>query len=382
MDDKLNMKVLLLIDNLNSGGAQRQIINLAVGLKRKNIDVVIITYAKGDHFHEKVIENDIQLRPCIGSSKINTFYRVIKEVKSQDPKIVCAFLFTPSLIALLSKFILKKGKVFVSERFTEHLMTDWSKRFCRALYPMANGIVANSFTQYNTLRKKLPKLKDKIFYIPNSVDLKQFKPTSTRLESEREIRLIGVGRIIEYKNIKVIIHAMRILTYEKNISLKMTWVGREYEEMYSENTYYQECKEMLSEYNLSHVWQWAGNRKNVSALYNASDALVHSSYGEGFPNVICEALASGLPVIASDVLDHPLIISEGKNGFLFDPTSSRQLADKILLLWQLPDEQKDNIRRNARNTALNNFSPERMIQSYHKLFTQPQNIEDTAAEIS
>jgi len=47
------------------------------------------------------------------------------------------------------------------------------------------------------------------------------------------------------------------------------------------------------------------------------DAFVHPSFYEGMPNVVCEALAAGLPVLVSDVCDHPLLVEKGVQGFLF-----------------------------------------------------------------
>jgi glycosyltransferase involved in cell wall biosynthesis len=59
------------------------------------------------------------------------------------------------------------------------------------------------------------------------------------------------------------------------------------------------------------------------------DALIHPSLYEGLPNAVCEALAAGLPVLISNVCDHPLLVVEGERGFLFDPSDPLSIAMSI-----------------------------------------------------
>jgi GalNAc-alpha-(1->4)-GalNAc-alpha-(1->3)-diNAcBac-PP-undecaprenol alpha-1,4-N-acetyl-D-galactosaminyltransferase len=96
--------------------------------------------------------------------------------------------------------------------------------------------------------------------------------------------------------------------------------------------------------------------------------LLHPSYGEGFPNVICEALACGTPVIASNVIDHPYIIEEGRNGYLFEPASVNELVNKVMLFAKLTWEKRMEMSRNCRESAVEKFSPQTMISRYYTLF--------------
>jgi GalNAc-alpha-(1->4)-GalNAc-alpha-(1->3)-diNAcBac-PP-undecaprenol alpha-1,4-N-acetyl-D-galactosaminyltransferase len=98
------MKAVLLIDNLNSGGAQRQIVNLAIGLKARNVDVAVMTYNRGEHFQDELKRKDVRLIPLTFNSDINTFFGVIAALRKEKPDVICAYLFVPSLIALVSKF--------------------------------------------------------------------------------------------------------------------------------------------------------------------------------------------------------------------------------------------------------------------------------------
>ncbi|MBT1700923.1 glycosyltransferase family 4 protein [Fulvivirgaceae bacterium PWU4] len=362
------MKVALLIDNLNSGGAQRQIVNLAIGLKAEGADVTVITYTLGEHFQDELRHHQIDLSAIARPSKFKTFLGVFSEIKRLQPDVVCAYMFVPSLMALLTKIFFWRPKVFVSERFIEHLMTDWAKPYCRALYPLAAGIIANSQTQAEILKKKLPMLRARIRHIPNCVDTDTFKPAHELAISPGTLKMIGVGRLTEYKNVKVLIEAVRMLHFDRKLPVSMKWVGREYEERGVENTYYVECVNAVNEKGLSGIWTWEGQQKGLAELYRTSDVLVHPSYGEGFPNVVCEALATGTPVIASNVIDHPMIIQEGHNGFLFDPHNAQELADKITTFFKMPPATRLAMKENSRLTATRYFSREVMIGSYLEFF--------------
>jgi GalNAc-alpha-(1->4)-GalNAc-alpha-(1->3)-diNAcBac-PP-undecaprenol alpha-1,4-N-acetyl-D-galactosaminyltransferase len=361
------MKVFLLIDNLNSGGAQRQIVNLAHGLKMRNVHVVLATYAHGDHFQNEVLSYGIPILNCVKSSRILTFWQVLKTIRNESPNVVCAYLFTPTLLALVSRLFFFKPRTFVSERFIEHLITDWSKPLCRLLYPLAAGIIVNSQTQTDIVRSKKPLLKRKIFYVPNSVDTDTFKPGVASRVDQSTINIAGVGRITSYKNLKVIIDAITIIRAE-GIPVRFRWVGRAYERMAKENEYYLECIKKIKDNNLEEIWSWEGSRLDLPDIYRSVDLLVHASYGEGFPNVICEALSSGVPVIASNVIDHPYIIKNGYNGFLFDHTSGVDLAEKIIHFWKLSNDEKLNLKAKSRETAIVSFSKEKMINTYLRLF--------------
>ena len=74
-------------------------------------------------------------------------------------------------------------------------------------------------------------------------------------------------------------------------------------------------------------------------------------------------------VFASNILDHPLIIHENINGFLFDPNDSVELADIIFRYLMLTTEEKNIIRFNARESALKQFSFDKMGESYYNLFS-------------
>ncbi|MGQ9813580.1 MAG: glycosyltransferase family 4 protein [Candidatus Roseilinea sp.] len=102
-----------------------------------------------------------------------------------------------------------------------------------------------------------------------------------------------------------------------------------------------------------------GYRADVARLLAASDLFVLPSLAEGFALSIVEALAAGLPVIATCVGGAPEIIRPGQNGFLVPPADARALAEHIVEVIEMPAEQRARLREAARETAAR-FSPQEM----------------------
>ncbi len=110
-----------------------------------------------------------------------------------------------------------------------------------------------------------------------------------------------------------------------------------------------------------------GRRDDVPALLAAADLLVSSSaFGEGFSNAIGEAMASGLPVVATDVGDAKLII--GETGRIVPPGNAEALAEAARSLLALPPERMTALRQAARDRIETEFSLPRAAQSFRRLY--------------
>ena len=98
----------------------------------------------------------------------------------------------------------------------------------------------------------------------------------------------------------------------------------------------------------------------------AADILVLPSLSEGFPVVIVEAMASGLPIITTNVTRLPEIVHNGENGFLVEPKNPAELAEKILLLLQ-DDGLRGRIAQNNRRRA-KDYTWEKVIDKLEEVY--------------
>ena len=133
--------------------------------------------------------------------------------------------------------------------------------------------------------------------------------------------------------------------------------------------YLRDMEDSIGRSGLSEQWDWLDQRTDIAELFGRHNALVHPSYGEGLPNVVCEAMACGRPVILSDVLDHPRLVADGVNGFLFDWRDPAELARKIKDFCALSPDERHRMGERGRAFAEKNLTLERYVGEYEQLLS-------------
>ena len=148
------------------------------------------------------------------------------------------------------------------------------------------------------------------------------------------------GKFHSQKNIINLVKALNILKKDYN-NLTINWYGDNYSEK-KENSYINEIRKYIRLYDLQKKFILHPETHNIVELYQKSDALILPSIYEGLPNVVCEAMSCGLPILASNVCDNSLLVDR-KNGFLFDPNNITDISDKVKKFCNL-DEKNRTIR--------------------------------------
>jgi glycosyltransferase involved in cell wall biosynthesis len=159
--------------------------------------------------------------------------------------------------------------------------------------------------------------------LPNVVDTDHFKPASRRTDGP--VRIVGVGRLVQQKRFDRFLSVLAQVQRHAPNMTKTLLVGEGPERAKLE-------KQALDLGLLPDAIDFRGNVTDTAALYRAADLLLLTSDHEGTPNVIMEAMACGLPVVATRVGGVPEIVQNGETGFLCDPADEDGLARAILKL--------------------------------------------------
>ncbi|MFZ9846896.1 MAG: glycosyltransferase family 4 protein [Flavobacteriales bacterium] len=363
------MKVLLVIDSLGSGGAQRQIVALAKGLCSRGHEVTIVYYNGPHFFLDKIEKLPIKVEFLHKKSKMGfeILWKIRNIIRRNSFDVGCAFMIYPSYFLTMGNVLaLKKIKTVTSERTYEKAYSSLVKKF-RFMYKFTDRILANSFHQRDVLLQIFPQYKHKIGTIGNGVFLDDFKFRSNHIFDSNHFKIVAVGRIVALKNIRVLVNALNILVNQNNINAYVNYIGREPVSA-KDIAEHQYCLQLLKDFNIENRWNWIGEVNNVEEYLQQNDALVHGSLGEGFPNAVCEAMTKGIPVFASNVYDHPKVIEHGKSGYVFDPLDANSLASSLKEFHELTQDQKQELVRKARTYAENNFDISIVTKKYEDLF--------------
>lgn len=350
-------KILCLIDCLSSGGAQRQMVELTKILKEHKYEVKIIVYHDIPFYNKELDKNNIQYEYIKKANNSWTRIPVILNyIRKFNPDIVISYLNIPCIIACIGKLLGQKYKLIVSERNTTQKIT-FRERIKFFLYRFADVIIPNSFTQEFFIKRHFPSLSKKISTITNMVNTNYFSPTEKNVKSE-VTEIIGVGRIDPQKNILALLDAISQLI-SKGYQFHFTWFGQIFPH------YYEKCITKIQVLNLSNYFEFKTPTTDIKTEYLKADAFCLPSIYEGFPNVLCEAMSCGLPVLCSNVCDNPHIVND--NGILFCPTDTKAMVSAFETFFQLSNEEKTKMGNHSRQIAMELFSRETFANKYLNL---------------
>jgi glycosyltransferase involved in cell wall biosynthesis len=369
------LKLLFVIDHLGLGGAQRQMTELACGLKRLGHTVEFLVYfPEYDFFTDRVEAAGIPVhryRKGRGFS-FAVIWKLVALMRNRDFDLVLAFLNSPIIYAELARFIARKPILVVSERCSHH---DDRSAFAatgrRALHQAADVVVSNSETHAAWLRAKWW-LSGKVAAIYNGFEVDSFGPAAPRPARPADIRLLAIGRICPQKNLLNLIEGLSLFEERYGYAPGVSWVGRRDADSDPQAQSQDFGGLVLSALDkhprIKKKWHWLGEQGDMGPIFREHHALVHPSFYEGLPNAVCEALAAGMPVVVSDVCDHSLLVAEGKRGFLFDPANPESIAAALHKLLELSPGGWTDLSADARKFAADHLGLDRMVRAYETLF--------------
>ena len=314
-------KIICLIEDLNSGGAERQLVGLATLLHKSGHNVEVWTYYPGDFYASQLQEAGVRYRYIArAQSKMRRISTIVGELRKAQPDTLITYLDTACIVGCVAKIFLPKINLVVSERNTTQRlsMRDRVKFF---LYRWANHIVPNSHAQADFIGQHFPHLLPKLTCITNFVDTDKFTPKRNKTRNT-PLSLLTVARVMPQKNVLRYIEAIKCVV-DRGHNIVVDWYG------YSGDDYYKECVRMIENCGLQDVFLFYPPTTAIVDIYRSHDVFCLPSLYEGYPNVVCEAMSCGLPIICSNVCDNASIVENGINGFLFNPLSVNDMADTI-----------------------------------------------------
>ncbi|MCH5230107.1 MAG: glycosyltransferase [Muribaculaceae bacterium] len=353
-------KILLITDALVQGGAERQIVNLAIGLKKRNYNIRLISFYPYENFFEKLLTvNNINVETYEnGINGLKRSYIIYKLVRLWKPNAVITYKGGPSMAACIAR-LFTKFNLIVSER--NITLKKGIKDYLKFnLFRKADYVVPNSFTQGKYIEENFSFLKKKIKVINNMVDTETFKPSDKNFNNEK-INIITTARISPQKNILNYLHAIHLLKKD-NVNCHFNWYGR----INSSDDYWNQIEKKIINLDIGDMVTFHGPKNNIVEKYHENDIFILPSYYEGFPNVLCEAMACGLPCIASNVSDSPYILNN--ENCIVDPNNPYNIAEVLKRMIIKNKEIREVEGEKNRLRILDLCSEEKFLDNYSKLF--------------
>jgi glycosyltransferase involved in cell wall biosynthesis len=359
------MKILCIIDSLVSGGAQRQLVELAIGFKEKGHQVSFLIYRELYFYKVHLDDAGIPITCIKESSYIKRLFKMRKFIRSGRYNVILSFLETSNFIATLSAFPHKKWKLIICERSANPvILKSLRLRFYRLFHLFADHIVANSHANIALVRKANPFIcRKKCTVIYNMIDTQKWHPNDNLVVlSNSKVHVAVFARYQKAKNLTGLLEAIKGLSTEDKNKLVLNWYGNGSTIPYYDSTY-TDAIALIKRYGLENIVTLNREIKHVSKIMQSSDVIGLFSFYEGFPNTVCEAMATGKPIICSKVSDIPLFFSRDSK-LLFDPKDPKTITQTLHSIIRMTKKELIDEGKRNREIAIEKFSKEKIVNAY------------------
>jgi glycosyltransferase involved in cell wall biosynthesis len=373
------IRIVHVITGLTGGGAERMMINVARGLDRALFESQVISLSR-DHTLAGALRGagitltTLDSRPLL-SLGLGPLRRVAQLLRREKPDIVQTWLLDADLVGGLAARIAGVPVIWnirasLSDSGWRPLASAVRLRGIARICAAISGIVPRnviSCSRANVSRNLQRYRQEKIRVIGNGVDLDTFKPDArARAEVRAELRvsearpLVGmVARFHPVKDLATFFAAARQVTgTHPHVRFLLCGQGME-----PENA---ALTRMIRSNGLEHSVLRLGFQENVARVFAALDVHVLSSRSEAFGNVLIEAMASGVPCVATDVGESRLIV--GDTGPIVPPRDPAALAAAVRELIDLAPSDMKTSRLRARQRVSENFTLASTIAQYEELY--------------
>ena len=362
------MKILCVIDNLGSGGAQRQLVEIALGFHELGHQLHFLTY-HSESFYSLSLENKgISIKCIISKNYIKRFFEMRYHIRQGNYIAVISFLEASNFICELAGFPFKKWKLIVGERSANpNLFKSPKLRIYRWFHLLADYVVANSYSNIQIVKSLNPLLSAlKCSVIYNIVDFSQWKPTTDYVPRRNgKLKLVVASSHQKLKNLSGLLGAIVLLSEQEKSLLEIEWFGDRLNEPYFDNSLI-EGRLLIKRYALEGIISFYPATKDLNYKFQQADVIGLFSFYEGLPNTVCEAMACAKPVICSAVSDIPNFFNYDKN-LLFNPCATESIRNTLSYVISLSNEQLIAIGQINLKKAKENFSGNLIINKYLNL---------------
>ncbi|UNH38218.1 glycosyltransferase [Moellerella wisconsensis] len=358
------MKILFIITGLGMGGAEKIVSNLADLYNNKNHSITIISL-KDPILVKPESENIniINLHVKGTFEFIKSIFTLKSIIKKLKPDVVHSHMFHAIIASRICRLLVRIPKLICSAHNTVDgsIFRSFIYRITDFLSDMTTNVspdAVNSFIKSHAVPK------NKITCIYNGIDIKRFKKTITEKSINEFIDLQGkniflsVGSLTKQKDYPNLFKALSLYQQENGSNFKLLIVG--------DGPLKQSLINLSNQLGLQNNILFLGLRHDIPELMSICNLFILPSAWEGFGLVVAEAMACESLVIGTDCGGVKDVINQ--YGIIIPPKDHNALKLAISHAVNLAPIEKETIQKNARRYIINNYSIEKMANSYLTLY--------------
>ncbi len=346
--------LVLVLEELNFGGTQRQMLELARHLDKNIFAPEIWTLRQGDAFLPMAQKYDIPVRQLCDDATLIPWHGIkalYKEFSQKRPPLVHLHTTFPNVWGRILGRALGLPCIVGSIRSKRNVR----KQKERYTWRLTHCHICNAASLYHDLLAEgLPA--ERLYTIPNGVDIALFTPPEQGLHTQPHI--INVGRLVKEKDQASLIRAFAL------VQAKM---AQAHLHMVGDGPLRGELEALSAQLGVQKSVTFHGGSTDVKSFLAKARLFVLSSIDEGTPNAILEAMAMGLPIVSTAVDGVPYMVEEGRSALLAPLRDSEALA-KHMLTVLTTENMAENMGLAARAHVVENYSLQRMARRHEAVY--------------
>lgn len=360
MVDLASLRVCFLAGCLGRGGAERQLFYILRALCNQEAKPRLLSLTKDEYWEGRIRRLGVEVT-WVGrqASKLCRLARIVAALRKQKPDIIHSQHFFTNVYAAGAARILRIREIGAIRSDVANEVRDTGAFLGRLSLWAPRDLAANSRRGIeNAVNFGVPV--SRLKYLPNIVDTDVFRPASRPKPDDGYVRILYAGRLAALKRIDVVLETVGRLRKDSPATVVATIAGDGPERANLE-------RRAVELGLFPGVVEFRDAVSDMAPVYREADALVLTSEREGTPNVLLEAMACGLPVVATRVGGVPEIVQDGVNGYVVQPGDPGMLTDRVSRLCRDPG-LRAAFGRCGRQYVLANHAPSQLPRSLQELY--------------
>lgn len=363
------LRVLIVTDEMEVGGSQRQIVNLALGLDPAQHEVTVAYFRNGSFFVDTLRQGGVRVVELPKRGRIDARFlaALVRELRTGRYDLVHAFAFSAEFWTALSCAALppaRRPQLVTSIRGTYDWYGAWHWRAKRWVSRRSSRVVANSRMGADFAAQRMGVSAAGIDVIYNGVAAEPVADGSREAVraawqvSPEQVVVLFVGRLVDVKDVGTLLRAAGRLV-DSGLPLRYALCG--------DGPLRAALEQQAADLGLGSVARFLGERRDVAALIEAADMVVLPSRQEGLSNVILEAMRGARPVVATRAGGNVELVEPGVTGLLFEVGDDEALAGCLRQL-ALDNGLRNDLGRAGARRVQDCFDMRAMVGAFARLY--------------